>query len=43
MSKDAKELCLVVLVVWLVGSGIWSCGSQMWHVASIVLNHVVLK
>lgn len=43
MSKrDAKELCLIILLAWLVISGIWSCGSQIGSLAKFIYHHVAI-
>jgi hypothetical protein len=43
MKRDAKELCLIALVGWIVASGIWSCGSQIGSAATLVYKHVSFK
>lgn len=41
MSKrEAKELCLIILLAWLLISGIWSCGGQLKAAAYFIYHHV---
>jgi len=43
MSRDAKELCLFLLFLWVLLSGLWSCGGQIGTAAAFVYKHVVIK